>query len=286
MGLTVGVDCYGLAASLFALLHIGPIVLCLGFVALVFASVSYGLFFSGEGLQSFGYGFDLATVTFAFVISLYIYGSKERRSRYRFPLCSGSKITGEESQDARDEEESRDGEDDDDNNSVLSFIEKTFHQTLFEFLTSFGMLSLRSLCLNCQKLVSSVLLVRIGVVEAAVYVLLGNLRSIMSNITTLCTFVINFVGSRVYGAGDADHKESDFRGYLAISKFSIIFTSTLGCMFAVIYGIIGRDLIISQAADNEKAQFEALLTTPLMLLFASFQISTAAAPGKSCNGSI
>lgn len=261
---------------MFALLHIGPMVVGLGFVALVFVGVSYGLFFSGVGLQSFGYGFDLAVLTFAFTMSCYMYGSRERRNLYRFPLCSGTPPPEDESQDAVEDGSGQDN----DNISVLTFVEKTFREVLSEFLTSFGMLSLRSLCLNCQKLVSAVLLVRIGVVEAAIYVLLGNLRSIVSNVTTICTFLINFVGSRVYGAGDASHITADFRGFLAISKFSILFTAGLGALLAIVYGILGRDLILAQAADDEKAQYEALLTPALMALFGSFQIATATGPGK------
>lgn len=251
----------------------------LGVVALVFVGVSYGMFFGGAGLQSFGYGFDLAVVTFALMMSLYMYGSQERRNLYQFPLCSGTPVAIEEEESTDTVEQPERIETD--NNSIFSFEEMSFREVLVEFITSFGMLSLRSLCLNCQKLVSAVLLVRIGVVEAAIYVLLGNLRSITSNVTTVCAFLINFVGSRIYGAGDASHIAADFRGFLAISKFSVIFTTLFGTLLAVVYGIIGRDIVVRQAADDERTQYEELLTPVLILLFASFQISSSMAGGKS-----
>ena len=243
-GLSIGLIGSMITGVFIGLVHLVYLVSLSMLLGFVYVSLSIGLYYAGYGLVAFAWG-TLAGKIIYTVGGLGIMFWSPNYKRYNIWELN-----------------------------KLSELSQQLQLTWDYFRQAVGYTTVRSFVTNTRFMISLILAVRLGVVEGAVYTLVDKLSAVTYNITRQLGNLIGLVTSRLTGIMSDETTENAYnayRGIIAFSKLVIRFGITYGLIILGYYGIYGETLLLNNANDEERSDYEDSFTKMGFVLFLLMQ---------------
>ena len=187
-----------LTSVLFGIFFLKTLYIAYGILFASLGGVSLALFYSGFGLISFAYGTLVSTILFAGFMLLIVFGREDIRERF----------------------------------SLMQFRANASNEELWSFLKAMNGTGFRALTTNTRYIVSLLLAVRIGIIEAAVYSLVDRLTGFTWAFGRSIGYAGNFLGARAYGYGNA---KSNHLAVVVLGRIVTRVSVILGVGVAIVF---------------------------------------------------